>query len=215
MGHKSKWTRKQGADGLMFGERLSDLISVSGKTATQIAAETGVSQSALSEYQNDNGARLPDSGTFKTLSNYFGVTYEYMYGDVAASKYENRATSGELGLSDKSIDHFRMMNMDNPESPEGTQLSKGVLQLFNSLVDNGFFDLLLDIELFQNELNRLSKDNASDTTVQVMAAVGNLHKDRPPGMALITQKDNFNFRMLQFERAFGELIQKAIAASGD
>ena len=43
------WLSK-GADGLHFCERLGDLIANNKTTATAVSAETGISQSALSEY---------------------------------------------------------------------------------------------------------------------------------------------------------------------
>ena len=42
------WLR-QGADGLTFGERLDDLYRSRGITQSQLAEETGINQSAISE----------------------------------------------------------------------------------------------------------------------------------------------------------------------
>ena len=46
-----EWIKK-GADGLTFGERLEDLINLNKTTATALAKDTGLAQSAISDYLN-------------------------------------------------------------------------------------------------------------------------------------------------------------------
>ena len=50
MANKEWLTR--GVDGLTFGERLGDLVSSRGINQSQLAEQTGIKQSAISEYIN-------------------------------------------------------------------------------------------------------------------------------------------------------------------
>lgn len=82
MANKEWLTR--GVDGLTFGERLGDLISSREINQSQLAEQTGIKQSAISEYINGrkNGAdpRSPDCATIIELSKFFGVSTDYLLG---------------------------------------------------------------------------------------------------------------------------------------
>ena len=66
-----EWLKK-GADGLSFGERLGDLIANNRTTATALARDTGLSQSAISDYLNKD--RAPDCAAVCALARYFSVS---------------------------------------------------------------------------------------------------------------------------------------------
>lgn len=72
-----EWLKK-GADGLSFGERLGDLIANNKTTATALAKDTGISQSAISDYQSKG--RAPDCATIYRLAKHFSVSSDYLLG---------------------------------------------------------------------------------------------------------------------------------------
>lgn len=205
---KGFWVKQQGKDGLIFGERLKDLIFNSKKTAKEISRETGISESALSDYQKENRNRVPDSDTFKILANYFGVTYDYLYGDVRASKRSNLAASECFGFSDKTASLLKNLNAKGDSSAE-MQLSK-MQNLFNAMVENGLFDILQDILLFEDNMGIFAKDCTTDEMQSVAAIVGNRYKNRMPGTAITSQTDFYDFKIQQLERKFGELIKTIV-----
>ena len=208
------WASRTGADGLTFGERLKDLIVNSGKTAKEIAKETGISSSALSDYQKDpfsrkgKAARAPDSVTFKKLANYFDVTYEYLYGDVSASTRQNLAASEYYGFNDKTA--MLLRNMHATGNSRTDRLCLDALSTFNALFQNGFADLLLELAIMKEEMARFSDDSATDIEKSINITVGNLHKDRPTGTALVSQSDFTELSLLRIERTFGDLVQKSM-----
>ena len=62
----------------VFADRLSDLISESGKTLRQIASEIGVSYPTLSTYQN--GTQKANIEALAKIANYFNVSADYLLG---------------------------------------------------------------------------------------------------------------------------------------
>ena len=104
------WLSK-GADGLQFCERLGDLIANNKTTATAVSTETGISQSALSEYisgKNKNGNvvyRAPDCASLIALSKYFSVSTDYLLGltDIKTSDADVQAIAKKTGLSESNI----------------------------------------------------------------------------------------------------------------
>ena len=103
-----KWLQT-GADGLTFGERLEDLYRSKGITQSQLANETGIKQSAISEYINGkNGGtvpRSPDCATVVALSKYFSVSTDYLLG-LTTTKTTNenvRSVCNITGLSEENV----------------------------------------------------------------------------------------------------------------
>ena len=93
----------QGADGLRFGERLEDLIKLKKTTAAAVAKETGVAQSALSGYINQN--RAPDCAAIIALAKHFSVSTDYLLGlsDVKTASTDLQAVVAYTGLSEDNI----------------------------------------------------------------------------------------------------------------
>jgi len=78
--------------GAGFRERLNDLIESSGKSATAIAADLGISKSAISTWQV--GTRIPKYPTVETIARYFSVNAGWLLGqepDHAAPKPKEAA----------------------------------------------------------------------------------------------------------------------------
>lgn len=99
---KKEWLH-QGADGLQFGERLEDLIKLKKTTAAAVAKETGVAQSALSGYINQN--RAPDCAAIIALAKHFSVSTDYLLGlsDVKTASTDLQAVVAYTGLSEDNI----------------------------------------------------------------------------------------------------------------
>ena len=108
-----EWIKK-GADGLTFGERLEDLIKLNKTTATALAKDTGLSQSAISDYLNKD--RAPDCATVYALARHFSVSADYLLGidPIPAADHAVRDIHRKTGLSEKNI--TRLMKMENHTS---------------------------------------------------------------------------------------------------
>lgn len=105
MSGRTEWMKAVGADGLCFEERLDELIVSSGKTAKEISKETGISESAISDYRNGNRNRAPDSKTILALAAYFKVSTDYLFGLTAADSpdMDVRRVCEYTGLSSATI----------------------------------------------------------------------------------------------------------------
>lgn len=74
-----------------FSDRLNALVERSGRPASRIAEDLGISKQALSTWRT--GAREPKPPTMDALSRYFGVSARWLCGDAGAE-----ASHGELPL---------------------------------------------------------------------------------------------------------------------
>lgn len=61
-----------------FANRLKELRTEKKLTQDKLAEETGLSQAALTNWEN--GKRVPGATAVITLANYFGVTTDYLLG---------------------------------------------------------------------------------------------------------------------------------------
>ena len=61
-----------------FADRLSDLISESGKGVKQLSEDIGISTGAISKYQND--ASTPGADAVVKIAKYFNVTSDWLLG---------------------------------------------------------------------------------------------------------------------------------------
>ena len=104
-----EWIKK-GADGLTFGERLEDLIKLNKTTATALAKDTGLSQSAISDYLNKD--RAPDCATVYALARHFSVSADYLLGidPIPAADHAVRDIHRKTGLSEENIN--RLIDME-------------------------------------------------------------------------------------------------------
>ena len=108
-----EWIKK-GADGLTFGERLEDLIKLNKTTATALAKEAGLQQSAISDYLNKD--RAPDCGTIYALARHFHVSADYLLGlePIPATDLTTKDIHRKTGLSEKNIS--RLLKAENHTS---------------------------------------------------------------------------------------------------
>lgn len=108
-----EWIKK-GADGLTFGERLEDLIKLNKTTATALAKDTGLAQSAISDYLNKG--RAPDCATIYALARHFSVSADYLLGiePIPATDLTTRDMHRKTGLSEENIS--RLLKVENHTS---------------------------------------------------------------------------------------------------
>ena len=90
---------------LTIGERLKDLRVERKLTLEQLAAEVGISKSALGKYESDNGKDISPYSIL-LLADYYGVSCDYLMGRTETKNHPNTALH-ELHLSDASIDILR------------------------------------------------------------------------------------------------------------
>ena len=89
---------------LTIGERLKDLRVERKLTLEQLAAEVGISKSALGKYESDNGKDISPYSIL-LLADYYGVSCDYLMGRAEIKNHPNAALH-ELHLSDASIDVY-------------------------------------------------------------------------------------------------------------
>lgn len=89
---------------LTIGERLKDLRVVKKLTLEQLAAEVGISKSALGKYESDNGKDISPYSIL-LLADYYGVSCDYLMGRTETKNHPNAALH-ELHLSDDAIDVY-------------------------------------------------------------------------------------------------------------
>lgn len=142
---------------LTIQEKLKDLRIERHLTLEQLAAETGISKSALGKYESDD---FKDISPFSitTLAKYYGVTTDYLLG-LTESKNHPNADLPDLHLSDEMIALLKSGSINN--------------RLLSELaLHKDFQRFLVDIEIFVDriadmrihDMNALLEANRADTT---------------------------------------------------
>ena len=131
-----EWLKK-GKDNLSFGERLGDLIIDRGTTATKLAKDAGLSQSAISDYLNKD--RSPDCATIIALAKHFSVSTNYLLGLTADSSTHPTATD-DLQISAKAIQQMLSFVIHEKQSAELSLLME----------DRLFWSILREIIAYKN-----------------------------------------------------------------
>ena len=95
-----------------FGERLKDLRSERCLTISYVAKAVGISHGALTDYENGKEGpagepKAPSCVTFQKLANFYGVSYDWLYGENLSRKWENVDISRQLGLSERAIEQLK------------------------------------------------------------------------------------------------------------
>ena len=120
---------------LTIQERLGDLRAARGLNYEQLAEETGLSKSALQQYENNEFKDISLHAIIK-LAKYYGVTTDYLLGLSETKKYAIDNINS-LGLSEELIDILRQGKINIP--------------LFCELAAHKDFPkLLADIEIYVN-----------------------------------------------------------------
>ena len=145
---------------LTIGERLKDLRVERKLTLEQLAAEVGISKSALGKYESDNGKDIsPYSILF--LADYYGVSCDYLMGRTETKNHPNTALH-ELHLSDASIDVLKTGKFNH--------------RLLSELICHKDFQrFMLDAEIYVDRIAdmRVNDMNAVLEAVRQMALIKN------------------------------------------
>lgn len=122
---------------LTIQEKLKDLRIERHLTLEQLAAETGISKSALGKYESDD---FKDISPFSitTLAKYYGVTTDYLLGLTETKNHPN-ADLPNLHLSDEMIALLKSGSINN--------------RLLSELaLHKDFQRFLVDIEIFVDRI---------------------------------------------------------------
>ena len=145
---------------LTMGERLKDLRTAQKLTLEQLAAEVGISKSALGKYESDNGKDISPYSIL-LLADYYGVSCDYLMGRTETKNHPNTALH-ELHLSDASIDVLKAGKFNH--------------RLLSELICHKDFQrFLLDAEIYVDRIAdmRVNDMNAVLEAVRQMALMKN------------------------------------------
>lgn len=145
---------------LTIGERLKDLRTARKLTLEQLAAEVGISKSALGKYESDNGKDISPYSIL-LLADYYGVSCDYLMGRTETKNHPNTALH-ELHLSDASIDVLKTGKFNH--------------RLLSELICHKDFQrFLLDAEIYVDRIAdmRVNDMNAVLEAVRQMALMKN------------------------------------------
>ena len=124
----------------VFPDRLSDLINEKQKLGISqnvIAEKLEVSKSVLSEWAS--GKKKPSLKNLCNLSQYFGVSTDYLLGltDARAVEPDIRAIQEYTGLNDSSLKRLKSISKDR------RNIDGSFLEFINFLFDNYYFDAIV------------------------------------------------------------------------
>ena len=145
---------------LTIGERLKDLRVERKLTLEQLAAEVGISKSALGKYESDNGKDISPYSIL-LLADYYGVSCDYLMGRTETKNHPNTALH-KLHLSDASIDVLKAGKFNH--------------RLLSELICHKDFQrFLLDAEIYVDRIAdmRVNDMNAVLEAVRQMALMKN------------------------------------------
>ena len=145
---------------LTIGERLKDLRTAQKLTLEQLAAEVGISKSALGKYESDNGKDISPYSIL-LLADYYGVSCDYLMGRTETKNHPNTALH-ELHLSDASIDVLKTGKFNH--------------RLLSELICHKDFQrFILDAEIYVDRIAdmRVNDMNAVLEAVRQMALMKN------------------------------------------
>ncbi|MCR4866502.1 MAG: helix-turn-helix domain-containing protein [Lachnospiraceae bacterium] len=92
-------------------ERLKDLRIEKGLSLKQLEAETGISSSALGEYENDESKGIPHY-VIVQLADYYGVSLDYLF-DKSEVRNNINTEISEINLDDNAIDLLKSKTINN------------------------------------------------------------------------------------------------------
>ena len=145
---------------LTIGERLKDLRTAQKLTLEQLAAEVGISKSALGKYESDNGKDISPYSIL-LLADYYGVSCDYLMGRTETKNHPNTALH-ELHLGDASIDVLKTGKFNH--------------RLLSELICHKDFQrFMLDAEIYVDRIAdmRVNDMNAVLEAVRQMALMKN------------------------------------------
>ena len=129
---------------LTIQEKLKDLRIGRGLTLEQLAEQTGISKSALGNYESEDNKDISHF-SIVTLSKYYGVSTDYLLGLTDNKNHPNTDLS-ELRLSDEMIELLKSGKIN-------TRL------LSELALHTGFAKCLADIEIYVDGIAKMQIQN--------------------------------------------------------
>ncbi len=148
---------------LSIPERLKDLRVERHLTLEQLAAETGLSKSALGNYESDD---YKDISPFAiaTLADFYGVSVDYLMGLTETKNHPNTALH-ELHLSDDMIEVLKSGKLNNR-------------LLCEMVTHEGFQRFLVDAEIY---IDRIADMRINDMNAVLAAVRQQVMQEHDPG----------------------------------
>ena len=169
-------------------ERLKDLRIEKGLSLKQLESETGISSSALGEYEIDESKGIPHY-VIVQLADYYGVSLDYLFDKSEVRSNANTEIS-EINLDDKAIDLLKSKTINNR-------------LLSEMMCHPEFKKLMADIEIFVDGVasqNIQSINAISDTLRKKIIREFNPGDD-DPGLLVLTSS------IIEEERYFLNKLQ--------
>jgi transcriptional regulator with XRE-family HTH domain len=150
----------------VFSDRLTMLREERGMTQKDVAAEIGVSRTALLYYEH--GVRVPDVNTLVMLAKFYRVTADYLIGLTPNRNIENRPIGDSLGLTDDSIEELNEAYTDD-------------LIFINAAIESGALPTFLCNKIVADAaeewLNSMELDDDHKKAIRIKIAVSRLVAD--------------------------------------
>lgn len=148
----------------IFLNRFNEEFDKLGTNAKVFALETGISQSAISQYRNRTIKSLPNMKTIEKLIRSLGVSSNYLLGKSDTPNYEHEDIMKKIGLSKKayqilqSIKGTELMNTINYLiEQEEINLISGFSPIYDGNED---YDEALEraLQAYEEELERIENN---------------------------------------------------------
>ena len=165
---------------LTIPERLKDLRSERGLDIAEVAKATGLSSSALSNYENDEGKDISHRAIL-ALAKFYGVSADYLLGLTETKNHPN-AGLDDLHLSDDTIELLRSGRINNR-------------LLCELATHEGFPRLMTDITVI---VDRIAGMRVSQMNLELEAARQSVMESYAPG------DDDLYMRTLEVAQIDGE-----------
>jgi len=186
---------------LTIQERIKDLRVERDLTLKELAAQTGLSSSALGSYEADDTKDISHYALIK-LAKFYGVTADYLLGLTETKRHSN-ADLADLRLSDDMIDILKEGRVDTA--------------LLGELVSHpDFMKLLADIHIYANGLAAMQVHNLNAWVEAVRAKYLNEYQQGEQNMdvllsdaILLRERDYFISRVHEDIDAIMEDIRES------
>ena len=141
---------------LTEAERVGDLIKKTGKTLTQVAAESGISQNRLSDWANDKLKDGVRTSTLKKACDYFQCSADYIlgYSDVPRRDPDLDMIQKYTGLSERSISYLHdwLLSIDvESVAPayknRAATITETPLVFINNLIESGALQNIINLAI--------------------------------------------------------------------
>ena len=119
----------------IMAQRIQELRKAQGITQAQLAAETGLKETAVRSYEN--GLREPNSKAMAALERYFRVSGEYLRGEIDRDTFfrQSEAIQGQLDELISLFQAFRVdfdcSSHDGPADLDGAEICRIVQSAFD------------------------------------------------------------------------------------